>query len=70
MKFILGKKLGMTQVFDKNKRFVPVTLIKAGPCFVTQVKDKDKDKYESVQISFEEKKEKNTKYNIIYNIKM
>ena len=63
MKFILGKKLEMSQIFDDNGKVIPVTLIKAGPCFVAQVKTKDgKDKYESVQIGFEElKKNKITK---------
>lgn len=63
MKFILGKKLEMSQIFDENGKVIPVTLIKAGPCFVAQVKTKDgKDKYESVQIGFEElKKNKITK---------
>lgn len=59
MKFILGKKIGMSQVFvdDKDaKKVVPVTLIEAGPCVITQVKGKGKDDYEAVQIGFLEKK--------------
>ncbi|MEK7071794.1 MAG: 50S ribosomal protein L3 [Patescibacteria group bacterium] len=51
-KFILGKKLGMTQIFDQTGNEIPVTLIEAGPCSVTQIKTKDKDGYESVQIGF------------------
>lgn len=59
MKFILGKKLGMSQTFDKDKNVVPVTLIEAGPCFVSQIKTKDgKDKYDSIQIGFEKMKDK------------
>jgi len=54
MKFILGKKLGMTQIFDEKGNVVPVTLIEAGPCKVTQVKTKDKDGYEAVQVGFKE----------------
>jgi large subunit ribosomal protein L3 len=58
MKFILGKKIEMSQIFDEKGKVIPVTLIEAGPCFVTQVKTKDKDKYESVQIGYEKLKEK------------
>jgi len=50
MKFILGSKLGMTQMFDKDGKVVPVTLVVAGPCVVTQIKNKEKDGYESVQV--------------------
>ena len=53
MKFIIGKKVGMTQIYDKNGDVTPVTVIEAGPCFVTQIKTKDKDGYESIQIGFE-----------------
>ncbi|MCX7778992.1 MAG: 50S ribosomal protein L3 [Patescibacteria group bacterium] len=60
MKFILGKKIEMSQIF-KNDQVVPVTLIKAGPCFVTQIKTKEKDKYEAIQIGFEKKKSKKIK---------
>ncbi len=54
MKFILGKKLGMSQVFDERKKVVPVTLVEAGPCFVVQSKTKEKDGYQAVQLGFEE----------------
>jgi len=57
MKAILGKKIGMTQIFQ-NEKVVPITLVQAGPCKVTQVKTKEKDGYEAVQIGFEEMKEK------------
>ncbi len=53
MKFIIGKKVGMTQIYDKNGNVTPVTVIEAGPCFVTQIKTKEKDGYESIQIGFE-----------------
>src|SRR5664279_842924 len=49
---ILGEKLGMTQVFDADNRMVPVTVVKAGPCVVTQVRTPDKDGYSAVQIAF------------------
>lgn len=54
MKFILGKKLQMTQLFDKEGQTVPVTFVQAGPCFVAQKKTKEKDGYESLQIGFGE----------------
>lgn len=54
---ILGKKMGMTQVFDEGGRIVPVTVIEAGPCVVTQIKTLEKDGYESVQIAFGDVKE-------------
>jgi len=53
MKFILGKKIEMTQIFDEKGNVVPVTLIEAGPCQVTQVKTKEKDGYQAIQIGFE-----------------
>ncbi|MCK4781990.1 50S ribosomal protein L3 [Candidatus Parcubacteria bacterium] len=52
MKFILGKKIEMTQIFNEQGRVVPVTLIEAGPCEVVQLKTKDKDGYEAVQVGF------------------
>ena len=60
MKYILGKKLGMSQMFDKNNKLTPVTLISVGPCYVLQKKDKEKDGYEALQIGLEkiEKKSK------------
>jgi large subunit ribosomal protein L3 len=60
MKFILGKKLGMSQMFDKEGNLVPVTLILAGPCYVLQKKNKETDGYESLQFGFNkiEKKSK------------
>jgi len=55
---LLGKKLGMTQVFDEDGRLIPVTVIEAGPCRVSQVKTKERDGYESVQLAFGETKER------------
>jgi len=51
-KGILGEKLGMTQVFDANNRIVPVTVIKAGPCVVTQIRTNEKDGYTAVQLAY------------------
>ena len=51
-KGILGEKLGMTQVFDANNRMVPVTVVKAGPCVVTQVRTPEKDGYSAVQLAY------------------
>jgi large subunit ribosomal protein L3 len=52
MKGLLGEKLGMTQVFDENNRIVPVTVLAAGPCVVTQVRSADVDGYSAVQIGY------------------
>ena len=52
VKGLLGEKLGMTQVWDENNRIVPVTVIKAGPCVVTQVRTPERDGYSAVQIAF------------------
>ena len=57
---IIGKKIGMTSVYSAEGKNLPCTLIKAGPCVVTQVKSEEKDGYSSVQLGFEEKKEKLT----------
>ncbi|WP_353952859.1 50S ribosomal protein L3 [Knoellia sp. S7-12] len=52
VKGVLGKKLGMTQVWDADNRLIPVTVIEAGPCVVTQVRDAKNDGYAAVQIAF------------------
>ncbi|MWV47453.1 50S ribosomal protein L3 [Paenibacillus sp. HJL G12] len=57
MKGILGKKLGMTQVFTPEGNVIPVTVIEAGPCVVLQKKDVENDGYEAIQIGFSDKKE-------------
>jgi len=59
MKFILGEKIGMSQIFDEKGDQVPVTVIDAGPCFITQIKSEDKDKYAAVQIGFKKIEKKN-----------
>ena len=58
-KAIIGKKLGMTQVFTEDGRVQPVTVIEAGPCYVTQIKTVEKDGYNSVQVAYGEIKAKN-----------
>lgn len=58
MKFILGKKIEMSQIF-KDDKVVPITLISAGPCFITQIKTKEKDNYNAIQIGFEKIIKKN-----------
>lgn len=52
IKGVLGKKLGMTQVFDANNKMVPVTVVEAGPCVVTQIRTPEKDGYSAVQIAY------------------
>jgi len=58
MKFILGLKLGMSQIFDKSGKVIPVTLIKVGPCEVLQVKTKVKDGYQAIQLGLIKKTKK------------
>jgi large subunit ribosomal protein L3 len=55
---ILGKKIGMTSIFDDNGQMIPCTIIEAGPCYVTQIRTKVKDGYEAVQLGFDEIKER------------
>lgn len=57
MKTLLGKKVGMTQIFSDKGEMIPVTVIEAGPCAVTQIKTLETDGYNAVQIGFEDKKE-------------
>ncbi|MGH2368750.1 MAG: 50S ribosomal protein L3 [Chloroflexota bacterium] len=57
---LLGRKVGMTQVFDESGQVVPVTVIQAGPCWVTQVKTQDSDGYGAVQVGFEESRRLNS----------
>jgi large subunit ribosomal protein L3 len=56
---LIGKKIGMTSLFDENGKNLPCTVIEAGPCVVTQIKSNETDGYEAVQIAFGEKSEKN-----------
>lgn len=58
LKGLIGKKIGMTQIFDKDGVAIPVTVIEAGPCFVTQVLTPEKDGYSAVQLGFQEVKPK------------
>jgi large subunit ribosomal protein L3 len=55
---ILGRKIGMTSIFDEKGASIPCTVIEAGPCFVTQIKTKDRDGYDALQVGFVDKKEK------------
>jgi len=59
VKALLGKKVGMTQVFDEENRQVPVTVLSVGPCYVTQIKDPAKDNSSAVQIGFDTTSRKN-----------
>ena len=56
-KAIIGKKVGMTQIFDESGEVIPVTVVEAGPCVVTQVKTVEKDGYDAVQLGFQDVKE-------------
>ena len=58
LKGLIGRKIGMTQIFDENGAAVPVTLLEAGPCFVSQVKSAETDGYNAVQLAFGEAKPK------------
>ncbi len=60
MQGLIGKKVGMTSVFDENGKNIPCTVLQAGPCVVTQIKTVEKDGYNAVQLGFDEKKEKHT----------
>lgn len=55
---LLGQKIGMTQIFDDQGLVVPVTVVQAGPCYVTQIKKEESDGYSAVQIAYSDKKEK------------
>jgi large subunit ribosomal protein L3 len=57
---IIGKKLGMTTLYDSEGRSVPCTVISGGPCIVTQIKTLEKDGYKAIQLAYDDKKEKNT----------
>ncbi len=56
---ILGRKVGMTHIFNDAGKMVPVTVVEAGPVYVTQIKTEDKDKYSAIQVGYDEGKEKN-----------
>ncbi|HSZ71457.1 MAG TPA: 50S ribosomal protein L3 [Cytophagaceae bacterium] len=69
MSGLIGKKIGMTSIYDENGRFVPVTVIEAGPCVVTQVRKQETDGYNAVQLAYGEKKEKNTSKALVGHFK-
>ena len=69
MSGLLGKKIGMTRIFDDKGNAVPVTVVQAGPCFVTQVKTVENDGYNAVQLGYDQKKEKNTTKPILGHLK-
>jgi len=60
MSGLLGKKIGMTSLYDASGKNIPCTVIEAGPCVVTQVKTLEKDGYDAIQLAFDDKKEKHT----------
>jgi 50S ribosomal protein L3, bacterial len=60
MSGLLGKKIGMTSIYDASGKIVPCTVLEAGPCVVTQVKTVEKDGYNAIQLGYDEKKEKRT----------
>lgn len=60
MSGIIGKKVGMTSIFDEQGKNIPCTVIEAGPCVVTQIRTEEKDGYSAVQLGYDDKKEKNT----------
>ena len=60
MNGIIGRKVGMTQVFEESGKAIPVTVIQAGPCPIVQLKTKEKDGYQAVQLGFGEQKEGRT----------
>ena len=60
MSGLIGKKIGMTSIYDASGKMVPCTVLEAGPCVVTQVKTIEKDGYSAIQLGYDEKKEKNT----------
>ena len=57
---IIGRKVGMTRLYDDDGNNVPVTVIQAGPCYVSQLKTEDTDGYEAIQIAFEDVKGRNS----------
>lgn len=59
MSGLIGKKIGMTSIFDENGKNIPCTVIEVGPCVVTQVRTKEVDGYEALQLGFDDKAEKN-----------
>jgi len=69
MSGLIGKKIGMTSIYDANGKNIPCTVIEAGPCVVTQIRSKEKEGYDAIQIAFEDKKEKHTSKALIGHFK-
>jgi large subunit ribosomal protein L3 len=69
MQGLIGKKIGMTSVFDANGKNIPCTVIEVGPCVVTQIKTAEKDGYDAAQIAFDDVKEKNANKAMIGHFK-
>ena len=69
MSGLIGKKIGMTSIYDANGKNLPVTVIEAGPCIVTQIRSKDKEGYDAIQLAFEDKKEKHTSKAMVGHLK-
>lgn len=66
---LIGKKIGMTSIYDENGKIIPCTIIETGPCVVTQLKTEDVDGYSSVQLAFGEQKEKNAGQPMLGHVK-
>ena len=62
MRGLIGKKIGMTQIYNHSGGLIPVTVVEAGPCVVTQVKTKSNDGYEAIQVGFGQMKEKHSNF--------
>ena len=69
MSGLLGKKIGMTSIYDASGKNIPCTVIEAGPCVVTQVRSVDKEGYDAIQLAFDDKKEKHTSKALITHFK-
>jgi large subunit ribosomal protein L3 len=69
MSGLLGKKIRMTQVFSESGRSIPVTVIDAGPCYVSQIKTKEEDGYRAIQVGYQELKEKHAKKPLVGHLK-
>lgn len=68
-KGLIGEKIGMTQIFDTDGNIMPVTVLRVGPCIVSQIKTQEKDGYNAIQLAYGEKKLKNTTKSIIGHLK-
>jgi large subunit ribosomal protein L3 len=69
MSGLLGKKIGMTRIFDEDGNTMDVTIIEAGPCYVTQVKTKENDGYQAIQLGFVKSKPKNVSKPLVGHFK-